>query len=69
MNQSFLINRWVHPEDYHITLAFLGFAPKEMLEKAIIGVGISKGQSLFTVILVLAIMMLLRQLLRFLKLH
>ncbi|CAM5209568.1 RNA 2',3'-cyclic phosphodiesterase OS=Ureibacillus acetophenoni OX=614649 GN=SAMN05877842_11588 PE=3 SV=1 [Ureibacillus acetophenoni] len=36
---KFPFNRWVHPEDYHITLAFLGFAPKEMLEKAIIGVG------------------------------
>ncbi len=27
--------RWVHPEDYHITLAFLGFADTEMLNHAI----------------------------------
>ncbi|KGR79383.1 RNA 2',3'-cyclic phosphodiesterase [Ureibacillus manganicus] len=27
--------RWVHPEDYHITLAFLGFAEKEMLDQVL----------------------------------
>jgi 2'-5' RNA ligase len=27
-------NRWVHHEDLHITLAFLGFAPSETLAKA-----------------------------------
>jgi RNA 2',3'-cyclic 3'-phosphodiesterase len=27
-------NRWVHHEDLHITLAFLGFAPSENLDKA-----------------------------------
>ncbi len=26
---------WVHPEDYHITLAFLGFAEGKMLERAV----------------------------------
>ncbi|MFC5559046.1 RNA 2',3'-cyclic phosphodiesterase [Ureibacillus thermophilus] len=32
---DFPFARWVHPEDYHITLAFLGFAEKEKLEQAI----------------------------------
>lgn len=27
--------KWVHPEDYHITLAFLGFAEKEILGNAL----------------------------------
>lgn len=27
-------SRWVHQEDYHITLAFLGSAPQEKLQKA-----------------------------------
>jgi 2'-5' RNA ligase len=27
--------RWVHHEDFHITLAFLGFAPSDQLEAAI----------------------------------
>lgn len=36
---KFPFNRWVHPEDYHITLAFLGFAEKEMLEKVVHDVG------------------------------
>ncbi|MBN8200902.1 MULTISPECIES: RNA 2',3'-cyclic phosphodiesterase [Bacillaceae] len=27
-------SRWVHHEDYHITLAFLGSAPEEKLQKA-----------------------------------
>lgn len=31
---DFPFARWVHPEDYHITLAFLGFAEKSMLEEA-----------------------------------
>jgi len=33
--EDFPFARWVHPEDYHITLAFLGFAEKTMLEQAI----------------------------------
>ncbi|WP_236693911.1 RNA 2',3'-cyclic phosphodiesterase [Sporosarcina globispora] len=28
-------SRWVHHEDYHITLAFLGSAPEEKLQKAV----------------------------------
>lgn len=32
---DFPFARWVHPEDYHITLAFLGFAEKKKLEQAI----------------------------------
>lgn len=31
--------RWVHPEDYHITLAFLGYQENERLQKAINEVG------------------------------
>lgn len=31
--EDFPFARWVHPEDYHITLAFLGFAPNEMLDE------------------------------------
>lgn len=27
--------RWVHPEDYHITLAFLGFAEARMIQDAV----------------------------------
>lgn len=36
--------RWVHPEDYHITLAFLGFAKKELLDEAITAIGQLKEQ-------------------------
>lgn len=44
--------RWVHPEDYHITLAFLGFAEKEMLEKVIVQVGeLLKNENAFELIL------------------
>lgn len=32
---QFPFKRWVHYEDYHITLAFLGFAEKEQLDQAI----------------------------------
>lgn len=35
---QFPFKRWVHYEDYHITLAFLGFAEQEKLEQAISGV-------------------------------
>lgn len=31
---DFPFDRWVHPEDYHITLAFLGFAEKNQLTDA-----------------------------------
>ncbi|PKC52683.1 RNA ligase [Rhizophagus irregularis] len=33
--QQFPFSRWVHREDYHITLAFLGFAEKNQLEQVI----------------------------------
>lgn len=33
--QEFPFKRWVHPEDYHITLAFLGFQEKVLLARAI----------------------------------
>jgi len=33
--EHYPFKRWVHPEDYHITLAFLGNQEKEMLTKAI----------------------------------
>lgn len=32
-NTQYPFKRWVHPEDYHITLAFLGFVEKDLLEK------------------------------------
>jgi RNA 2',3'-cyclic 3'-phosphodiesterase len=32
---DFPFARWVHPEDYHITLAFLGFAEKSMLNEVV----------------------------------
>jgi RNA 2',3'-cyclic 3'-phosphodiesterase len=34
VKMDFPFKRWVHQEDYHITLAFLGHAPKDQLEKA-----------------------------------
>lgn len=33
--QQFPFKRWVHPEDYHITLTFLGFQEKDLLSRAI----------------------------------
>lgn len=35
LQQHFPFKRWVHPEDYHITLAFLGDAPQRQLESSI----------------------------------
>ncbi|MDP4085909.1 MAG: RNA 2',3'-cyclic phosphodiesterase [Bacillota bacterium] len=35
LKDLFPFNRWVHYKDIHVTLAFLGFAPKDNLEKAI----------------------------------
>jgi RNA 2',3'-cyclic 3'-phosphodiesterase len=32
---NYPFKKWVHQEDYHITLAFLGFAEHEMLQKVI----------------------------------
>ncbi|PLS14896.1 RNA 2',3'-cyclic phosphodiesterase [Bacillus sp. M6-12] len=32
---KFPFKRWVHPEEYHITLAFLGNAPEQLREQAI----------------------------------
>lgn len=33
--EDFPFARWIHPEDYHITLVFLGFAEKTMLEQVV----------------------------------
>ncbi|MDZ5472573.1 RNA 2',3'-cyclic phosphodiesterase [Bacillus sp. 31A1R] len=35
LKEELSFSRWVHQEDYHITLAFLGFAPQEQLHKSI----------------------------------
>jgi 2'-5' RNA ligase len=35
LQDTFPFQRWVHHEDFHITLAFLGFAPSNQLEAAI----------------------------------
>lgn len=35
LQKDFPFQKWVHPEDYHITLAFLGNAEISMLEKSI----------------------------------
>ena len=35
LKESLQFQRWVHHEDFHITLAFLGFAPSNQLEAAI----------------------------------
>jgi RNA 2',3'-cyclic 3'-phosphodiesterase len=35
LKEELPFHRWVHPEDYHITLAFLGNAERGMLEKSI----------------------------------
>ncbi|RFU68722.1 RNA 2',3'-cyclic phosphodiesterase [Peribacillus saganii] len=35
VEDRFLFKRWVHPQDYHITLAFLGNAPEPMREQAV----------------------------------
>ncbi|WP_096202624.1 RNA 2',3'-cyclic phosphodiesterase [Bacillus sp. FJAT-45350] len=32
LKEKLNFKKWVHPEDYHITLSFLGFAEKERLE-------------------------------------
>ena len=32
--EAYAFKSWVHPEDYHITLAFLGYAEEERLKKA-----------------------------------
>nr|WP_106782468.1 RNA 2',3'-cyclic phosphodiesterase [Lysinibacillus timonensis] len=37
--ETYPFARWVHPEDYHITLAFLGFAKEAQLNKAIDSMG------------------------------
>jgi 2'-5' RNA ligase len=34
LNRNFPFSRWVHHEDLHITLAFLGFAPPEQLKRS-----------------------------------
>ncbi|WP_455662526.1 RNA 2',3'-cyclic phosphodiesterase [Pradoshia sp.] len=34
IKETYSFKSWVHPEDYHITLAFLGFAKEERLKKA-----------------------------------
>ncbi len=34
IKEAYSFKSWVHPEDYHITLAFLGFAEEERLKKA-----------------------------------
>ncbi|MFP3918282.1 RNA 2',3'-cyclic phosphodiesterase [Lysinibacillus telephonicus] len=33
--EAFPFKKWVHPEDYHITLAFLGFVEESMLKNSI----------------------------------
>lgn len=35
LQETFPFKRWVHYMDFHITLAFLGFAPQEKLNQAI----------------------------------
>jgi RNA 2',3'-cyclic 3'-phosphodiesterase len=35
LKESLHFKRWVHPQDYHITLAFLGHAPDKMLTDSI----------------------------------
>lgn len=35
LGKEFPFQKWVHPEDYHITLAFLGNAETGMLEKSV----------------------------------
>lgn len=35
LQEPFPFKRWVHPEDYHITLAFLGDAPQRQLKASI----------------------------------
>jgi RNA 2',3'-cyclic 3'-phosphodiesterase len=35
LNVALSFKRWVHPQDYHITLAFLGNAPDKMLADSI----------------------------------
>lgn len=37
--ENYPFGRWVHSEDYHITLAFLGFAETKMIQDAIMTMG------------------------------
>ncbi len=41
IQKEFPFKKWVHPEDYHITLAFLGHAPEPMLNEAIYRTGLA----------------------------
>ncbi|MBY0124149.1 RNA 2',3'-cyclic phosphodiesterase [Bacillus sp. S/N-304-OC-R1] len=47
IKENLSFQRWVHHEDYHITLAFLGSAPNDKLQKAqkLVGEGIKDQKS------------------------
>lgn len=50
--ETFPFKKWVHPEDYHITLAFLGYVEPPMLQKSIEKTsGILAGENSFTLTL------------------